>query len=458
MAPISRTSNPRRHSMADSSVPEPPSAPQPLLNWRLNDGPWGGSAGEVSDSSGNGLNGRSYNGVSYQPADSGSAIVTDVTGFGTCGYGYFQRNSQQYLAIEDQPDLDLDDEFTIGVWIKPTQFPNSGLMTILSKDENYEFHVLPDGRINWWWQTSSGATRDLNSTAAVQRDQWNYVAIRYRNNEQTIFINGVASGTSSYGGGLRLNNDPLQLGSDQNTSGRYFQGYLDELSIFARALTQAEIQQVQQQTVLCEGAEPQCYTSALDSNEIFGQEWSRSNVSGSFLPQIVDGRARLTEAETNQSTAITLNGTFPAEDNLVELEFKLYAYGGSGADGIAVVFSDAEEEAIPGSYGGSLGYAQRNNGDSGFNGGWLGIGFDEFGNFSRATEGRVGGYNDGSLKPNRVVLRGAEETNYNYLTDSGPLSPGIDSNSNALGPGHKYRVRIDSRNAGRVHCQCRTRY
>jgi cytoskeletal protein CcmA (bactofilin family) len=427
---------------------EPPSAPQPLLNWRLNDGPWGGNAGEVSDSSGNGLNGRSYNGVNYQPADSGSAIVTDVTGLGTCGYGYFQRNSQQYLAIEDQPELDLDDEFTIGVWIKPTQFPNSGLMTVLSKDENYEFHVLPDGRINWWWQTSSGATRDLNSTAAVQRDQWNYVAIRYRNNEQTIFINGVASGTSSYGGGLRLNNDPLQLGSDQNTSGRYFQGYLDELSIFARALTQAEIQQVQQQTVLCEGAAPQCYTSALDSNEIFGQEWSRSNVSGSFLPQIVDGRARLTEAETNQSTAITLNGTFPAEDNLVELEFKLYAYGGSGADGIAVVFSDAEEEAIPGSYGGSLGYAQRNNGDSGFNGGWLGIGFDEFGNFSRATEGRVGGYSDGSLKPNRVVLRGAEETNYNYLTDSGELSPGIDDNSNAVGPGHKYRIRIDSRTPG----------
>lgn len=427
---------------------QPPQPPSPLLNWKLNDGPWDGSAGEISDSSGNGLNGRSYNGVSYQPADSGSAIVTDVNGSGTCGYGYFQQNSQQYIEITDQPELDLEDEFTIGVWVKPTQYPSSGLMTILSKDENYEFHILPDGRINWWWQTTSGATRQLNSTAEVQLGQWSYVAIRYRDNEQTIFVNGVASGTSSNGGGLRLNNDPLQLGADQNTSGRYFQGFLDELSIYASALSQTQIQQVQQQTVLCEGAAPQCYTSALDSDEIFGQEWSRSNVSGSFLPQIVDGRARLTEAETNQSTAITLNGTFPAENNLVELEFKLYAYGGSGADGIAVVFSDAEKEAIPGSYGGSLGYAQRNNGDAGFNGGWLGIGFDEFGNFSRATEGRVGGSNDGSLQPNRVVLRGAEETNYNYLTDSGQLSPGIDSVSNSVGPGHKYRVRIDSRNPG----------
>jgi hypothetical protein len=413
----------------------------------LNDGPWDGSAGEILDSS-NGFNGRSYNGVSYQPADSGSAIVTDVNGSGTCGYGYFQQSSQQYIEITDQPELDLEDEFTIGVWVKPTQYPSSGLMTILSKDENYEFHVLPDGRINWWWQTTSGATRQLNSTAEVQLDRWNYVAIRYRDNQQTIFINGVASGTSSHGGGLRLNNDPLQLGADQNFSGRYFQGFLDELSIYASALSQTQIQQVQQQTVQCEGAAPQCYTSELDSDEIFGQEWSRSNVSGSFLPQIVDGRARLTEAETNQSTAITLNGTFPAENNLVELEFKLYAYGGSGADGIAVVFSDAEQEAIPGSYGGSLGYAQRNNGDAGFNGGWLGIGFDEFGNFSRATEGRVGGSNDGSLQPNRVVLRGAEETNYSYLTDSGQLSPGIDSVSNSVGPGHKYRVRIDSRNPG----------
>ncbi|MGM0525350.1 MAG: DUF6701 domain-containing protein [Pseudomonadota bacterium] len=427
---------------------EPPGPPEPVLNWRLNSGPWDGSANEVLDSSGNDLNGQTFGGVTYQPAGTDSAIPTDGSGFGTCGYGYFERNQQQYVEIADQALLDFNNEFTIGLWVKPTEYPNTGLMTLFSKDENYEVHLRTDGTINWWWNNSSGATQSFDSSGTVPLNQWSYVAVSYRDGDQTIFINGSVAGSASFSGGLRQNDKPLQLGADQNFGGRYYQGYIDEFSVFGEALTQAEIQQLQQQTTVCGGPETQCYNSDLDDETIFGQQWSRTTVSGSFTPQIVDGRARLTENTTNQSTSITLNGTFPAEDNLVELEFKLYAYGGSGADGIAVVFSDATEDAIPGSFGGSLGYAQRNNGDAGFNGGWLGIGFDEFGNFSRATEGRVGGAGGGGLRPNRIVLRGAEQTDYAYLTDSGLLTPGVDTNANTPGPGHSYRIRIDSRVAG----------
>lgn len=172
-----------------------------------------------------------------------------------------------------------------------------------------------------------------------------------------------------------------------------------------------------------------------------GEDWVTSRSSGSFSPQIVNGRLRMTQAVRNQATAATYQRTFPGADNFIQVEFDYYAYGGSGADGLSVVFSDASITPQAGGYGGSLGYAQEPNGRGGFAGGWLGVGLDEYGNFSNDNEGRVGGNNGRTL--DSVAIRGALP-DYGYIADSGGLNPGIDA-PNDNNP-FRYRITIDSRN------------
>jgi|GEM_PF-5586500 len=98
------------------------------------------------------------------------------------------------------------------------------------------------------------------------------------------------------------------------------------------------------------------------------------------------------------------------------ISFEYYAHGGTGADGIAFVLFDATvSPVVPGAFGGSLGYAQ-NNTTSGFSGGYLGIGIDEFGNFASNNESKTGGTSIGVS--NSIVLRGqgSGKTGYPYLT------------------------------------------
>lgn len=431
------------------AVTDTQSPPVPNLSLKLNDGPWTESAPQVEDSAPFSLNGIAFNGVGF--SREAPAIITNPAGMGTCGYASFDASQQQYIEVPHSTNLSFAESFTVGTWVRPKTLPRSGLMTILSKDTNYEFHLNPDGTINWWWNNTNGSIVEFNSQHAVNIGEWNYIAIRYTPTTQTIFVNGQRTNFHN-NQGITQNSLPIQIGSDQNFAGRYFNGDIDEVTVLQGALSDESIHELSQRVSACQPEAAQCFpVYDFDAAESLESHWivrPAQTTGQNRKPRIVDNALRLTDDVGHQSTLVSLRRVFPAAGNLVEVEFKLNAYGGSGADGIAVVLSDANQSPEPGGFGGSLGYAQRDGNISGFNGGWLGIGFDSYGNYAQATEQRVGGLNRSrNQTTNMVSMRGANETNYRFVPGghSGQLSPDIRSTGNTRGPGHTYRIRIDSR-------------
>ncbi|WP_019341548.1 DUF6701 domain-containing protein [Stutzerimonas stutzeri] len=416
------------------------------LSWSLDEASWSGAAGEIKDASGNALAGRAMNGATT--ASLTPALAAEDSR-GTCGYGSFATGSSQYVEVGHNDLLTLRDSFTIGLWVKPRSFPTSGLMSILSKDENYEFHLNANGTVNWWWQTTGpDATVQFNSDKALTKERWNHVVIRYTAGDQRIYINGVESGRAKFNGTPRANTDPLQLGWDQIV-GRYFDGELDELRIYDGALSDAEIAALVSERHAC-SRRLQCFGD--DFSKGLTNDWVVSSQGArTFTPFVTNGRLRLTDRLTNIATATALQRLLPAEGNYIQVEFDYYAYGGSGADGIAMILSDASKTPQAGGYGGSLGYAQLNTSSSranGFAGGWLGVALDEFGNFSNSSEGRNLGPGQ---RPDSVSLRGSGEglADYRYLAGTGSpaLNPPIDSANEPTTP-HRYRITVDGRTAG----------
>lgn len=182
-----------------------------------------------------------------------------------------------------------------------------------------------------------------------------------------------------------------------------------------------------------------------------GTNWSVGNKSGTFGNPIIQGnRLRLTDASIGAATWATLQRPFPAAGNKVTVMFQHFAYGGTSADGIGVVISDGSVAPVAGAFGGSLGYAQKSNpgsdcttpgGCPGFAGGWLGIGLDEYGNYSANTEGRYGG--SPARIQESVAIRGSGSgmSGYRFIQGTGMLSPAVDGD-NAI-PYHQYRIIVD---------------
>jgi MSHA biogenesis protein MshQ len=192
--------------------------------------------------------------------------------------------------------------------------------------------------------------------------------------------------------------------------------------------------------------------------------WDVKTILGPFLPQVInagggDYRLRLTDTQNNEATFAQLKRTFPASGNKVVLEIDYFSYGGSGADGFAVTFSDATVASTTGGFGGSLGYAQ-NNTNPGFGGGWLGIGLDEYGNYPCNNESRTGypaGWTDpvlgagatvcgGSGGGNHyVAIRGSGSgtTGYNLLANTGIISATAPPSGAAGATPYRYRITLD---------------
>ncbi len=137
-----------------------------------------------------------------------------------------------------------------------------------------------------------------------------------------------------------------------------------------------------------------------------------------------------------QTGAILSNFSWPLTQNL-QVTFTTVTYegnsgggAGDGADGMSFFLQDASYPADVGAFGGSLGYTCSNvnfdgtlrasgipRGYDGLQGGFVGLGIDEYGNFLNQGDNTATGY---GYVPMRIGLRGPGNTTWSSLSTNYP--------------------------------------
>jgi uncharacterized repeat protein (TIGR01451 family) len=136
------------------------------------------------------------------------------------------------------------------------------------------------------------------------------------------------------------------------------------------------------------------------------------------------------------------------------IQFDMYQYKALkkvGADGISFFLVDGTVSPTkPGQYGGSLGYAGTSASKPGLLGGVIGVGFDEYGNFSVAGDMHAGGSK--TPVPDSVLARGAEVTQYAYLDGrKSPVTFWFDTKTNRADAKVHVEIEISPANAMTVY-------
>lgn len=169
-----------------------------------------------------------------------------------------------------------------------------------------------------------------------------------------------------------------------------------------------------------------------------------------------EGALRLTTNFLDQSAFVLYDRPIGSRQGLT-VTFELFAYNSTtspqGADGVSFFLLDGQVSPTQaGAFGGSLGYAQKDTTPTagfvpGLQGAYVGVGLDEFGNFSSSTDFtggptvRTGGSPE--RIPDSIGVRAGEGTNYQYVTGTGSLPFGIDNPTATTRDLAKRTVKID---------------
>jgi len=187
-----------------------------------------GTGTTVADASGNGHTGTIVNATWSTAGKYGDALSFNGT------------NAR--VDIPDAAALHLTTGMTLEAWVNPSAAGNGWQDVIYKGNDNYylESSSTPNNA------PVAGATvgsADVGafSSAPLVTNSWTFLTETYDGTTIQLYVNGVQVAGLAQSGSLVTSTNPLQIGGD-SIFGQFFQGLIDNVRIYNRALTAAQIQ------------------------------------------------------------------------------------------------------------------------------------------------------------------------------------------------------------------------
>jgi hypothetical protein len=195
--------------------------------------------GNANDASGNGNNGTVY----------GATLTADR--FGNANSAYSFNGVDSIIRVTDNIILQPE-RITIAAWINANS--PQGWARIVDKyrynsKEGYNLIFFPNNnaiRFDIWGSDNNPYSTDTVTT--VENNHWHHIAVTYDNSITKIFYDGILENTITINTPIKHSARYLSIGNgfDDNLSWP-FSGNIDEVRIYNRALTAAEITELYQE-------------------------------------------------------------------------------------------------------------------------------------------------------------------------------------------------------------------
>jgi len=153
----------------------------------------------------------------------------------------------QRVSIPDSPDFELSETLTLEAWIYPIEY--GGIVLLRGDDrggyDTWQVDLMTEKHISFVF--NSADNQGFAVSAPIQLLQWQHIAAVFDRGTMSLYINGILSAQKKTE--LRpiavLDKDASPALGIGNAGGKFysmpFNGAIDEVRIYNRALTEAEI-------------------------------------------------------------------------------------------------------------------------------------------------------------------------------------------------------------------------
>lgn len=196
--------------------------------WKMDESSWNGTTGEVIDHSGNGNHGTGVNGAN--------------TSTGKFGNGGSFDGEDDYVSSPNKPNLNQD--ATLSFWVNKTTSGGDGAV-VAGMWDYYGGVVLRDGG-RAIIAGGGSAGRSQTSTGAFPEGQYTHIVVTWKDLIPTSFwVDGEQVALETSNSWTAAVDTGLYIGarmlSSESVPSLYFNGSIDEVRIYNRALSPSEV-------------------------------------------------------------------------------------------------------------------------------------------------------------------------------------------------------------------------
>lgn len=158
---------------------------------------------------------------------------------------YSFNGTDGYIEIPESTSLNsIEHGITVAAWVNPKTYKSE--MGVADHDRYWMF-LLSDGHVTGDIFDENSNENRLLSTPQVPLNSWSYIAFTYDDSYIRVYVNGSLTDSLSFPAsriGDGTTSTTVRIGHGIGNSQNFFDGSLDDLVIYNRALTGTEIQNI----------------------------------------------------------------------------------------------------------------------------------------------------------------------------------------------------------------------
>lgn len=192
--------------------------------WLMNEG----SGTVLIDASANGNNGTIFGNPTWVKGIKGLALR--------------QNGSNQYAVVPNSQILNITSNITLAAWIKPEKIATQRIIDkVVIGQSGYSLFLSGGGLVSVRFNDNNTYRLDSSTSYPTNGTIWMHVAASYNGSTIRLYINGVENISKSVSFSIVGNSNGVGIGAAANGNNS-LQGTLDNIRIYNRALSLAEIQ------------------------------------------------------------------------------------------------------------------------------------------------------------------------------------------------------------------------
>ena len=198
---------------------------------------WWPFNGNATDESGNGNNGTV----------NGALLTTDR--FGNINSAFNFDGVNDWININNSNSLNPNSQITISAWVNTLAYNSMGASMVVNKgwDQSPGHYDLLVFSSNNKSRFVIGSNIYVESSSIINTNQWSLITASLDGLTMKVYVNGKLENTvlQSNNNSFGTNTNPLYIGKhDYNNAPYYFNGIIDDVGIWNRALSNNEIQKL----------------------------------------------------------------------------------------------------------------------------------------------------------------------------------------------------------------------